>query len=187
MKIRVLSAFVLLTAGTAICAGGALGQEMPPSPKPGPAHEVLKAEAGTWNAAVEVVPAPGMAAMKSTGVETNVIGCGGLCLITDFKGTMMPGQTFEGHGVVAYNPAKKKYVGSWTDSMSLGVAMSEATWDPAKKTFTGWMEGPDAAGNVMKSRSVSEHKADGTRVMTMFAPGPDGKEFQMMRIVYTKK
>lgn len=186
MKIKVVATFLLLTAGAAICAAGIAGQ-MPPAPKPGPAHEALKAEAGTWNAAIEMVPAPGAPAMKSSGVETNVIGCGGLCLITDFKGTMAPGETFEGHGVVAYDPAKKKYVGSWTDSMSAGLAISEAAWDPAAKTFSGWMEGPDATGKVMKSRSVSEHKADGSRVLTMFAPGPDGKEFQMMRIVYTKK
>lgn len=187
MRSRTLATCLLLATGLAVHAHSVSAQEMPPMPKPGPAHDVLKADLGTWNAAVEVVSAPGAPAMTSTGVETNVLGCGGLCLVTDFKGTMMPGVSFEGHGVVTYDPAKKKYVGSWTDSMSTGLAMSEATWDPAKKALTGWMEGPDMTGAVVKTRSVSEHKDAKTRVLTVYAPGPGGKEFQMMRIVYTKK
>ena len=180
---NVLTVSLVLTAGLSAFAHAT---QPPPAPKPGPAHEVLKSEAGTWDAKVELTPAPGAPPMMSTGVETNVMGCGGLCLITDFKGTM-GGEAFEGHGVATYDPAKKKYVGTWIDSMSFGLSNSEGTWDPAKKTSTGWMEGADATGKVMKMRSVVVHKDAKTRVMTMYAPGPDGKEFQMMRISYTKR
>lgn len=187
MTFRMVSACLPFVVVLALTPGAAVAQQMPPMPTPGPAHEALKADVGTWNATVEMVPAPGVPAMTSTGVETNTMGCGGLCLVTDFKGTIMPGVSFEGHGVMAYDPAKKKYVGSWTDSMSTGLATSEAIWDPAKKAFTGWMEGPDMTGTVVKTRTVTEHKDGGTRVMTVYGPGPDGKEFQMMQIVYTKK
>lgn len=185
MKFQVLTGSLLLAA-LSLLPAGALAQDMP-MPKPGPAHDVLKAEAGMWDAVIEIIPAPGAPAMKSSGVETNTIGCGGLCLITDFKGTMMDGVPFEGHGVATYDPAKKKYVGSWTDSMSTGLAISEGTWDPARKASEGWMEGPDMTGKVVKTRSVSEHKDANTRVMTMFTTGPDGKEVQTMKIVYTRK
>jgi hypothetical protein len=131
--------------------------------------------------------APGTAPSKSKGVETDTIGCGGLCLITDFKGEMMPGVTFHGHGTSAWDPLKKKYVGSWTDSMSQGIAFSEATWDATTKTMTGYMEGPDMSGNVVKMKAVSEYKAPGTRVFTMYGPGPDGKEAIGMRITYTRR
>jgi len=139
-------------------------------PTPGPEHEFLKSEAGTWDATVEMNTPGGP--VSSKGVETNTLGCGGLCLISDFKGEMMPGTTFEGHGVTAYDPAKKKYVGSWTDSMSKGLMTGESTWDPATKTSTGWMEGPDMTGTVMKVKSVVEHKDADTRVFSMY--GPDG-------------
>jgi hypothetical protein len=161
----------------------------PPMPKPGPEHERLKADEGTWDATLEMTPpAPGTQPMTFKGVETNTIGCGGLCLITDYKGEFMPGQAFHGHGTSAYDPAKKKYVGSWTDSMSQGVMMTEATWDPATKTMTGYMDGPDMTGKIVKIKSVVEYKDnDNTRVFTMYSPGPDGKEVAGFKITYTRR
>src|SRR5215218_7506937 len=86
---------LVLIAGVAAPAA-VVAQDMAP-PKPGPEHELFKNDAGTWDAVVEMMGAPGAPPMKSTGVETSVLGCGGLCLVTDFKGEMMPGQMFEGH------------------------------------------------------------------------------------------
>ena len=184
-----LSRFVTLTAFLAVLTApvfAAAQQAAPPMPKPGPEHQLLKTDEGTWDAVVEVIPGPGAAPMTSKGVEVNMMGCGGLCLITDFKGDMMPGVPFQGHGVTVWDPAKKKYVGSWTDSMSAGLSIGESTWDPATKKMTGWMEGPDMTGKLIKMRSVVE-VGDATRVFTMHGPGPDGKEMQMMRITYTRR
>lgn len=160
-------------------------QGPPPAPKPGPEHEILKMDAGTWDAVVEFVPGPGAPLEKSKGVEVNTIGCGGLCLISDFKGEAM-GSPFHGHGITTWDAVKKKYVGSWTDSMSQGLLIGEMAYDAAKKQATGWMEGPDMSGKVMRTRSVLAYTADG-RVLTAFAPGPDGKEMQVMKITYTKR
>jgi hypothetical protein len=160
----------------------AQAQEMPPMPKPGPEHELFKSEAGMWDATIEMTTPGGP--MTSKGMETNTVGCGGLCLISDFKGEMMPGTMFEGHGVSAYDANKKKYVGTWTDSMSVGIALTESIWDPATKTMTGWIEGFDAmAGKTTKTKAVSEHKDANTRVFTMY--GPDGAVG--MKITYTRK
>jgi hypothetical protein len=156
-------------------------------PKPGPEHELLKTDVGTWDAVVEFTPGPGAAPMTSKGVEVNTLGCSGLCVITDFNGEAMPGATFHGHGITTWDAVKKKYVGSWTDSMSQGMAIAETTWDPAAKKFSGWMEGPDMTGKVAKTRSVAEYRPDGTRVMTAYHSGPDGKEMQVLRITYTRR
>ena len=162
-------------------------QDMPPMPKPGPEHALLKMDEGTWDAVVEISGPPGAPAMTSKGVEVNTIGCGGLCLITDFKGDMMPGVAFHGHGTTTYDPVAKKYVGSWTDSMSAGLAISEATYDPATKKLASTMEARDMSGAMVKSRGASEYMGADQRVMTMFAPTPDGKEMQTMRITYTRR
>jgi hypothetical protein len=163
------------------------GWQGPPSlPKPGAEHQLFKMDEGTWDAAIEVSPPDGPA-MTSKGVEVNTIGCGGMCIITDFKGEAMPGVPFAGHGVGTWDTVKKKYVVSWTDSMSQGLAIGEASWDPAKKQLAGWVEGPDMTGKVMKMRTLGEYKAPDTRVFTSFAPGPDGKEIQTMRITYTRR
>src|SRR5687767_13529697 len=128
--VRIALAFALL--GPAAVSA----QQGPPMPKPGPEHALLKMDVGTWDAVIEMVPGPGAPATKSKGVETNRIGCGGLCLIGDFKADVM-GMPFEGHGVTTWDPAKKKYVGSWTDSMSKGLAIGESTYDPQTKKWEG--------------------------------------------------
>lgn len=181
-RVAVSSAFVALLTVPALARQGG----PPPMPKPGPEHQVFKTDEGVWDATVEIIPGPGAPPMTSKGVETNTIGCGGLCMITDFKGEAMPGVPFHGHGTVTWDAVKKKYVGSWTDSMSAGLALTEATYDAAAKRLNGSMEGPDATGKVTKTRSVSEYK-DGGRVFTAYAPGPDGKEMQVMRIVYKRR
>ena len=172
---------LILSAGTV----AAQGPEMP-TPKPGPEHKLFEEDAGTWDATVETF-APGAPPMVSKGVENNVVGCGGLCLISDFKGEMGPGQKFHGHGTSAWDPTKKKYVGTWTDSMSTGIAMGESTYDPATKTSTGWMEGPDMTGKVVKSKAVVQYKDASTRVFTMYQKGPDGKEVPGMKITYSRQ
>jgi hypothetical protein len=137
---RITLAFTL-ACGMAVVASAQQPQQ-PPMPKPGPEHQMFKDDEGTWDAVVEIFVPGQPQPMSSKGVETNVVGCGGLCLITDFKGDM-GGMTFHGHGTSTWDGAKKKYVGSWTDSMSTGLAVTEGTFDASKKTFTGTFEGPD--------------------------------------------
>ena len=161
-------------------------QQAPPLPKPGPEHEVFKMDVGAWDATVEFSMAPGAPPQTSKGVEVNTLSCGGLCLITLFKGEAM-GSPFVGHGVMTWDAGKKKYTGSWTDSMSMGLALMESTYDAATKRWSGWMEGPDMTGKVMKTRNEVEMKDANNRVMTAYAPGPDGKEMQVMKITYVRK
>lgn len=185
---QTVGSFVRLGVLAVVAAYGpaARAQEIP-MPKPGPEHDVLKADAGIWDATVEVTPAPGMQPMVSKGVETSVVGCGGLCLISDFKSEVMPGTPFHGHGITVWDPAKKKYVGSWTDSMSTGLAIGESTYDPAAKKATGWMDAADASGQRVKARMVVEYPTPATRVMSSYMTGPDGKEFLSLKISYTRR
>jgi hypothetical protein len=157
----------------------------PPMPTPGPEHAILKEDVGTWDASIEMVAPGAPATPPSKGVEVNAIGCNGLCLITDFKGQVMGGP-FEGHGVTTWDPAKKVYVGGWSDSMTAGLATTEGTWDAASKTLTTTMLTPDGSGGTVKMRSTVEYAA-GKRVFSIYMPGPDGKEMPTMRITYTRR
>jgi len=123
--------------------------------------------------------------MVSKGTETNTL-VGGLWLVTDFKSDMM-GQPFQGHGVNGWDPNKKKYVGTWVDTLSTGLGLSESTYDSATKTMTGTFEGPDPTGQIMKMKAVTVLKDANTRVFTMSGPGPDGKDMTYMRITYQRK
>jgi hypothetical protein len=180
-----LSTFAVVCGLVGALAGVATAQEMPPLPKPGPEHAVFEDVAGTWEARIETFMGPGEPAV-STGTEVNRVGCGGLCLISDFTGSFM-GAAFEGHGTDTWDATKKKYVGTWMDSMTQGLSLSESTYDPATKTMTGWMEGPDMTGNISRSKSTSTMKDADTRVMEMHNVAPDGSETLGMRITYTRK
>jgi hypothetical protein len=157
----------------------------PPMPKAGPEHEVLKADVGTWDATVESFMPGAPQPMVSKGTETNTL-VGGMWLVTDFKSEMM-GQPFQGHGVSGWDPNKKKYVGTWVDTMSTGLGLSESTYDAATKTMNGTFEGPDPTGQIMKMKSTVVVKDPNTRVFTMSGPGPDGKDMTYMRITYNRR
>jgi hypothetical protein len=150
-----------------------------PTAKPGPEHEILKKSVGTWDATVEEM-APGAPAKTSKGTETAKL-VGGLWLVSDFK-SEMAGQPFEGHAVGGYDTNKKKYVGTWVDSMSSGVWTSEGTFDPATKTLTDAMEGPGPDGKPMKCKAVTEWKDADTKVFTMYMG-----EAPTMRITYKRR
>ncbi|MEO5821902.1 MAG: DUF1579 domain-containing protein [Vicinamibacteraceae bacterium] len=159
--------------------------QAPPTPTAGPEHAVLKEDVGSWDASVEMLMPGAPATPPSKGVEVNVMSCNGLCLVTDFKGEIMGGP-FQGHGVTTWDPSKKAYTGSWSDSMAAGLATTEGTWDAAKKTLTSTMLTPDGNGGTVKMRSTVEYSA-GKRVFSMYMPGPDGKDVPSMRITYTRQ
>jgi hypothetical protein len=176
----------LLAFAAGLLVSTAASAQMPSMPTPGPEQEVLARDVGTWDATIEL-NMPGAPAMTSKLTEVNTMGCGGMCLIGDVNGEVMPGVPFKGHGLTAYDASKKKYVGSWSDSMASGLQVSQGTYDPATKSTTSWMEGPDATGATVKTKAVSASIDADHRTMTMFVTGADGKEVQTMKITYTRR
>jgi hypothetical protein len=157
----------------------------PAMPTPGPEHAVLKDAAGTWDATVESFAAPGQPPMLAKGIETGTM-VGGFWLVSDFKSEVM-GQPFLGRSTLGYDPVKKKYVSTWIDSMTPSLSVGESDYDPATKTFTGWMDGIDHRGRPTRFKSVTVFKDPATRIATMSMKGPDGKEMTVMRITYTRE
>jgi Protein of unknown function (DUF1579) len=157
-------------------------QEMP---KPGPEHQILARDVGTWDATVEAWMAPNTPPSLSKGVNVGRL-LGGFWLLDEFKSEFM-GQPFEGHGTTGYDPAKQKYVGTWVDSMSPGLNRSESTWDPKTQTMSGVNEGPGPDGKPAQTKGVTEWQGPDKKVFSMYAPGPDGKDALMMRITYTRR
>ena len=152
-------------------------------PKPGPEHQRLMNEVGTWDAVVEMMSEDGKPT-KDTAVS-EITAIGGFWVVDDFKGSIAGGP-FHGHGTTGYDPAKGKYVGTWIDSMSPSVMAMEGTYDAAKKalTMTGMGPGPD--GKALLHRMVTTEKDANTRVFEMFVSG-EGKEMKIMTITYTRR
>lgn len=157
--------------------------QMPP--KPGVEHQRLTAQAGVWDARVEMLGEDGKPAV-SKGVSRVKAGPGGLWVIDEFEAELM-GAPFAGHGTTGFDPATGKYVGTWVDSWSTTVMQLEGTCDKSGKVLTmvGMAPGPD--GKPVQHTMVTTDKDDGSRVFEMSVPGPDGKPMVVLKIVYTRQ
>jgi hypothetical protein len=113
-------------------------------------HEVFRKDVGTWDAEVEIHPGPGAPPQRSRGVAVNKL-VGGVWLVIDFEND----GGFQGHGVYGWDPAKKKYVGTWVDSMRTFLAPMEGTWDAATQTMTFVGEGTMQDGRTLRWRETT--------------------------------
>jgi hypothetical protein len=156
----------------------ALGQELP---QPGPEHEMLKQNEGTWTAVIKMSDGT-----ESQGEMTSKMECGGFWLVTNFEGDF-GGLKFQGKGMDGYDTQKKKFVSVWVDSMTTAPMMLDGTYDEKAKTLTmkGEAQGPD--GKPTKHRLVTKYKDRDHQTFEMFMNGPGGDETSMMTIEYTRK
>ena len=94
--------------------------------------------------------------------------------------------TFKGQGTEGYDNVKKKFVGTWIDSMGTGIMMSEGDYDPATKTFTYTGEIEVMPGMKQKIREVVKI-TDQDHMDFEWYEDRGGKEVKTMEINYTKK
>jgi hypothetical protein len=154
---------------------------------PGEGHAALKPIAGSWTATVKMWMQPGAPPQESSATSEAKWIMGGRYLQEDVKGTF-GGMPFEGRGLTGYDNFKKKYVGTWIDNMGTGIETSEGTYDAATKTLTSASEGLDPmTGKTKKSRDLVRIEGDDKMVREMWTKGPDGKDFKVMEITYTRK
>ncbi len=160
-----------------------------PTPEITKEHKVLKKDVGVWDAETKFWPAgPNGDPMVSKGIERNRM-IGGLWLLCNFSGEF-GGQEFKGHSQTGYNSQKKKYVGTWVDSMSTHITTMEGTYDETKDELTSIMTSVDpATGNEITSKSVAKYTGKDTRMMTMYMADPnDGDVWvKSMEISYKRR
>src|SRR5262245_25334723 len=180
----------LCVAASALCVVNVAGaQEEMPIPKPTAEHKILATEEGTWDADIKSYTTPDSQPMLSKGVEVNTVLTGGLWIASTFR-TDFGGMTFEGRGQFGYDPAKKKYVGTWIGSVSPALSVLEGTYDAKTKTMTYTGDGVcPIDGSKLLQKMVTTTKADGTREFTLYVTGTPtgGKEAKVMQVQYTKR
>src|SRR5262249_12545524 len=188
-----------IAAALLLCTTAALAEEAKkPSPEeqammekymkaatPGPEPQAMAKRAGKWNLKVTAWMAPGAPPQTSNGTAEFRSILGGRYLEQEAHGDMA-GQPFEGHGIEGYDNVTKEHWGTWGDNMTTGVmVMKGKCKDPKKCTETGKMS--DAvAGKAVSVSTTMTVKDDNTMVFEMHGPGPDGKPFKTMEIVYTR-
>jgi hypothetical protein len=167
--------------------GSLSGQESFKPPAPEKEHAWLTQLAGEWEYDSEAVLAPGQAPEKAKGTET-VRAIGGFWIMLESKGTAF-GQPFTGILTLGYDPAKKKYVGSWIDSMnSHMVVYDNASLDSSGKLMlNAEMPNPMLGGKLTKFKDVLEVKSKDEKILTSAMLGEDGKWTTFLTVKYRRK
>ncbi len=154
---------------------------------PGEAHKRLEPLVGSFTVKTKSWMAPGAPPEESGGTCENKWVLGNRFIEERCEGTMM-NQPFSGIGYTGYDNYKKKYVGTWMDSLGTMIMSSTGTMDASGKKLTSWSTIDDVVRKKPERiKSVMTIADNDHQTFEMFGPGPDGKVFKMMEMQYTRK
>lgn len=90
---------------------------------------------------------------------------------------------YQGHGVLGYDPARKKMVGVWVDSKQdwLGIAEGTVNKDASELVMKVESRNP-LNGQPMPTRWVVRRIGEDERHLDIHSPRPDGGEFVAVSI-----
>jgi hypothetical protein len=102
----------------------------------------------------------------------------------------MPGMgPYSGFGLIGFDNVTKKFVSTWIDNHSTGIMSGSGALSPDGKVLTWTYNYTCPVTNkpaVM--REIETITGPETKTLEIFSTEPkSGKEFQMMRIEFTKK
>jgi hypothetical protein len=154
---------------------------------PSAGHKALEPVVGTWDAKITMWMAPGAPPQESTGTSENKWVLGGRFVQQSYDGNFM-GQPFSGVGYTGYDNFKKKYVGTWMDTMGTMIMVSQGSADATGKTLSMTSTIDDVmTGKPTNVKSEIKIVDADHHVMEMWGPDPTGKQFKTMEIHYTRK
>ncbi len=152
---------------------------------PAEQHRQLQRMVGKWNLSLKSWMAPGQPPMESTGTAEGKSLLGDRYVQTTISSTFM-GKPFSGQGTTGYDKTKKKFVGTWIDSMSTGIARTEGTSDAAGKVMTSQMVSTDpVTRKENKAKIVGKWESD-DKLVEEFFEKRGGKEMKTMEVTYTR-
>ncbi len=183
MKFSITALFGL--ALVIICSAFS-AQEPPTATSPEKEHQWLQQFVGDWVAESKATMGPDQPAMESKGkMKTRSIG--GMWVINEINAEWT-GATMTGVQTIGYDPAKKKYIGTWVDSMTNYMWTYEGTVDATGKKITLEADGPNfmTPGKTTKFRDEYEFKTADQIIATSSMLGEDGKWVTFMTGTMTR-
>lgn len=161
-------------------ASQANSQEVPEFGTAEKEHALLQKFVGEWETVSEAVMGPGQPTVKCEGrIRGRMLG--DLWVVNQSEGNIM-GTTMHALQTIGYDPAKKKYVGTWVDNMMNHMWKYEGTLDEAGKILTLEAEGPNflTPGKTTKFRDSYEFKSPDHIIARSSMQGEDGKWIEFM-------
>ena len=156
-------------------------------PEPQKEHQWLQKLVGDWTFESECVMGPDQPPMKSSGTES-VRSLGGLWTLGEGRGEMPGGGIGTTLMTLGYDPARKRFVGTFVGSMMTHLWVYDGALDPDGKVLTLDAEGPSFAGDgkLVKYQDIIEFKSDDHRVLSSQMLGDDGKWHRFMTANYRR-
>ena len=154
---------------------------------PGDGQKKLEPLIGTFDAKVRMWMDPSKPPDDSAGTSVNSWVLGDRFVQTKYEGTFL-GEAFNGVGYTGYDNVTKKYQGAWMDTGSTAIMTSVGTIDAAGKVITMKATTSDpATGKVTTADQKITIVDNDHHTIEMWGKAPDGKNFKMMEIQYTRK
>ncbi len=135
-------------------------------PAPTEAHQWLQRFVGEWTSTARSVGGPDESGIEySSTMKSRAIG--GFWVVNEIRGEVN-GAKMVAVQTIGYDAAKKKYVGTWTDSMMGHLWVYEGTVDDSGKKLVLETKGPDFAGSGSDTgyRDSFEFKTDDLVIST---------------------
>jgi len=151
-------------------------------------HQWLQKLVGEWAYELDAVMEPGKPPEKFRGTET-VRSLGGLWVLCEGKGAMPGGGTTTTLMTLGYDPARKKFVGTFIGSMMTHMWVYEGELAADGKSLVLDANGPSftSEGQMADYKDVIAFEGDDLRTLSSSTPGPDGVWKSFMTATYRRK
>jgi hypothetical protein len=95
---------------------------------------------------------------------------------------------FRALGLYGFDAFEQKYTSAWVDTMSTAIMTNLGTYDETKHVvnFTGYYSDP-WTGRKKKNRGLTRFVSNDQHVLELHVSEPDGTEYKMIEITYTRQ
>jgi hypothetical protein len=148
-------------------------------------HRWLQKLVGEWTYETDL-SAP--AAEKASGTE-RVRQLGDLWVLAEGEGRMPGGTAATTLMTLGYDPAKRRFVGTWIGSMMTHLWVYDGELDAAERVLTLNSDGPSMTGDgsLAKYQDIVEFMSDDHRVLTARAQTTAGNWQPLMMVHYRRQ
>jgi hypothetical protein len=154
---------------------------------PGDGQKKLEPLVGTFDAKVRTWMDPSHPPDDTVGTSVNTWALGDRFVQVKYEGVFL-GETFNGIGYTGYDNVSKRYQSTWMDTASTAMMTSVGSFDASGKVLAMKATTSDpVSGKSMTSDQKITITDNDHHMIEMWGKTPDGKNFKMMEIQYTRK
>jgi hypothetical protein len=151
-----------------------------------PEHAWLERFVGEWRSEAEMPGEAGAPPQKLEGTE-RARSLGGMWIVSEIHGES-PAGAMDAVLTLGFDPERKRYVGTWVDSMINHMWIYEGTVDASGRILTLESKGPSFAGDgrLATYRDVFEFESPDRKVLRSSVLGADGEWTQYLTASYQR-